>query len=259
MKKILLIIPILLLCTFSCKCNKDVPNLDVKEIEPISTEPVKEDDSVEKTLDNYEVIEKYLATLNNLSTYTFNETGKTEAKKGIINYTQEITAQTKKLASDEYYYHNQSSSTLVKTDHTANFKGENVKYHDKDEDEKEVSLKEYRSIYGTTPNDFSLYGFIISKEAIKNIEREKVDDNYKFTIQLDGEIAGTNTKIQMKKFGNLSDYPIYSSVEIVLYLQNDFLPIKLELHSVYDISVFLLGSMTCNQNLVDEVSDIKRS
>ena len=51
----------------------------------------------------------------------------------------------------------------------------------------------------------------------------------------------------MKEFGNLNDYPIFSLIEIDLIIEEDFNPIKIMLKSEYEIDIAVLGKAKCVQ------------
>lgn len=209
--------------------------------------------------DDKEALNIYLTNLQAID-YEINQTAVTDAKKGIISYQQStITNIIKK--GDSGYYYTDTRSSLVNRTHTAYFNGSNVSYKDRNQDYKDVTLEEYRAIYGIAPFDYSLMGFIANDETISSISRERIDDYYLFTVELDVEKATNNTKIQMKEFGDLSDYPIFHYLVVTVKMAEDFSPISTIVESEYEVSVNFLGNMTCKQVIegiykTENISDI---
>ena len=240
MKKIIIIIFFSLLLLLS-GCKKDIEKIDNEKKQELNYQTLKDYDFDVNKYEIEDIPFVFLEKLSRLDNYTKTTKGSTIAKK-IITYTQVI---------DNVYNHKdkhlitKSSSSLKNVYHEAYFKEDKISYKSKEKDEfSDISYEEYQSIYGYLPYGYNLEGFIISKESIKEISKV---DNYQYHIVLDNEIGTNDVKIQMKEFGNLNDYPIFSLIEIDLIIEEDFNPIKIMLKSEYEIDIAVLGKAKCLQ------------
>ena len=148
---------------------------------------------------------------------------------------------------------NESHSNLVNTVHTAYFNNNNVVYKDNDGEYAKSDLSQYLDIYGVNPFDESIEGYEINGGAITSVTKLESETDYKFKISFDPEIATNNVKIQMRKFGDLDDYPKFKSIDIIITIKNDFTPVKLELSSKYTAKKFM--DSDCEQNYTVTYSD----
>ncbi len=223
---------------FGCKDNRRLDNEENKEINYQNLLDADFD------VDKYEIEEipfVFLEKLARLDNYTKTTKGQTIAKK-LITYTQII---------DNVYNHKdkhlitKSTSSLRNVYHEAYFKEDIISYKLKEEDDfSDISYEDYQSKYGYLPYGYNLEGYNISKESIKEIK--KIED-CKYHIILDNEIATNDVKIQMKEYGNLNDYPIFSLIEMDIIMNKDFNPISIILKSEYEIDIPILGKTKCAQ------------
>lgn len=253
MKKLILLFAILF-CLVACGKEEEPlkPVID-PVVEPTEEEQEDEDEKVIKVSDledNYEILTTYLKRFKEIEKFEMNETGSTNAKKGFIKYEQKTTSTTTK-ENNIYYLKTVSSSSLVNTSHEATFENDNVTYCDNNKEKQKTTFSQYKEIYGVTPLDTALCGYIINKETVLEITKEKQDNEYVLTVKIDGEKGGINNKIQMKKYGDLNKYPVFFNVTIQIYMNDDFIPSKIIYDAEYEIDVVFLGSMRCNQHLTD--------
>ena len=170
--------------------------------------------------------------LHSYNSYKAVTEGTTIAKFLGFPVTQEIDATV--LKSDFSYLRNESAGA-VKTVHEAYYHDTRAVFRDEESgDFTKKNLNEYLEIYGTYPFDRGIEGYLISNDAVKSVTKgESADSNLVYNLEFDPEKSTNNVKIQMKKFGNLDDYPVFSLIEMKFTLTTDFTLLKLELHSKY--------------------------
>ena len=187
----------------------------------------------------------FISKLNEYKTYKAVSKGQTESV--VIGMTVVQSIDVVVIKSDYSYLLNESHSSMVNTEHTAYFHSLEAVYKDKDKEFAVSSIDEYLSVYGTYPFDNAIEGYIINNDSVVSVTKEKVENNYCFTLTLDKEKATNNVKIQMKKFGGLDDYPVFKEdVVLKITVQNDFSPVSLSLSSSYTAKLFLESD--CKQN-----------
>lgn len=256
--KSFLILSLLISFLILVGCNQ---NEVLKPVEPTNQEENKEEETkiVSDFNDDYDIVVYYINYLKTIYSYEIEETGATVASSGSFSYTQNITSSVIKN-NEEYTFINDTSSLFVNNKHEAHFKGDNVSYkNSSDDDFIDTTFAEYKNKYGATPKDISLFGAIITKEAVKSINKTYDEETKRYSVEvnLDGNIAGTNMKIQAKEFGSLSEYPTYNSLVMTFVIDESFVPYSATIQSNYNISVFLLGEMVCNQTLNETFKNIK--
>ncbi len=151
---------------------------------------------------------------------------------------------------------NSSHSSIYSSKHEAYYKGEKVYYHDSNAEFKLSTLSEYLSVYGTYPFDYAIEGYNIKEDAILSVSKVETNENYSFKFVFDPEKATNNVRIQMKAFGQLDDFPIFSSAEIILTVKEDFTPVKYELSSTYKAKKVI--ETDCKQNYNVTFSDFNQ-
>lgn len=199
----------------------------------------------------------YLGKQQKFSSYKSDTEGTILAQKGIIKYNQTIHNTTYKNG-DEFFADSTSNSALVNMRHQVFVKGDKVVYKTAANGAMNVSEKEdYKTVYGISPDDTALYGYIMNDESIKFAELTEQDgDELTYRFVLDGEAAGNNAIRQMKEFGDLNDYPSFNSLMLYFTIKTDWTPVKLVVEGNYDISIAVLGNLTCSQNLTVTFSDV---
>ena len=183
--------------------------------------------------------------LNSYSSYKAVTSGTTVAKFLGIPVTQKIDATV--LKSDFSYLRNESAGA-VKTIHEAYYHDTRAVFRDEESgDFTKKNLDEYLAIYGTYPFDTGIEGYLINNDAVKSVTKGgSTDSNLVYNLEFDPEKSTNNVKIQMKKFGSLDDYPVFSLIEMKLTVTNDFTLVKLDLHSKYKAKKGL--QTDCEQN-----------
>ncbi len=202
-------------------------------------------------LDAYNVAYAFIDKQDKLTSYELLTTGETVATKGIITYTQEIENLEIKHG-DEYFQQAISSSSLVNMSHQAFVKGDSVAYRNATSGDISTATKaEYKSVYGISPDDAAIGGYIFNADTIVYAElvSENADGSYTYRYVLDGDTAGANAKLQMKEYGGLSGYPVFSDLTLTLTINSDWTPICITTAAEYTISKSVLGEMSCTQNL----------
>lgn len=156
---------------------------------------------------------------------------------------------------DMYYTYAKSSSIFVNTEHTAYFYGDKVAYRDKKEEYKVADISDYLTEYGVYPATVGIEGYIINNETVLSVARSEEAENT-FIISLDGEKAGLRNKLQMKKHGDLADYPVFKSVALTIALNEDISPVSIRVASEYSVSYGFFGKVDCKQDYTVVYSEI---
>ena len=199
----------------------------------------------------------YVDKVQSLSTFKAVTVGKTVATWWFINYDQSIDVT---LIKSEYsYLKNESHSTLVNTVHEAYFHQEETLSRDGENgDFVKHSLEEYLATYGVNPLGRCIEGYRIDDGAITNVEKLESEGDAKFKLTFDTEKATPDVKVQMKKFGGLSEDPAFSSVEITLTLLDDFTPVSIDLEAKYKAKTSIIET-DCTQTYTVTFSEIGES
>ena len=176
---------------------------------------------------------------------------------GATNAIIEQSIDTLTLKRGDYAFTNsKSSSLLVNTEHTAYFHLDKVLYKDKDDTEyKTAEINAYLEVYGVYPIGKAIEGFVISEETVLSVEKNP-EKECSFIIKLDGEKAGGANKIQMKKYGSLEVYPTYKSAQLTVTMTEDFMPVTVELSTVYTVDYGFLGEIECKQDYTVTYSQV---
>ena len=224
-------------------CNKSKRN---REEEPdLPDVPVGEKtagDLTEEEIKEFPVI--FVKQLSSYTSYQALTDGHTIAN--VLGMDVDQTIVVNAIKSDYSYLKNESHSSMKNTVHTAYYHGSDAVFTDTSTYEKKT-IAEYLQIYGTYPLDNSIEGYTILNNSVKSVVREKVGDNYKFSMVFDKDASTNNVKIQMKKFGGLDDYPTFKEdINIAITVKNDFTPIQLDLSSHYEAKLFMPSD--CKQN-----------
>lgn len=232
MKKVLSL-SIVILLAFVTGCKKE-------EIEEnIIDEPIQDEELVQELLN---------LISNTKSNYKKNTTtGLSKSKVLFFNYNQNINAFEEKY-DDYIYVENNSTSAFVSTYHYAKYFSDYILYKETEEDDyQRIDYSSYKEIFGVTPID-SFLGYIINEDTILSISQE----NLKFTISLDLDKSTVDTKIQMKKFGELNDYPTFK--KLIMEIDYSIYIDKVIILSNYDISKKGIGELNTNQELMVKFS-----
>ncbi len=206
-------------------------------------------ETVDVTPDNYDAKKAVYAAIGRLSklnTYKSESTGTSVATVlGAIGYTQQTDCVFIKHG-DEFYTSSDSESKFVSVKQEVFAKGENVAYRVNGGEIKNTRAQDYKDVFGVTP-DKLLSGHIFNDETIVYAElTSAAKDEYSFKIVLDKDKGNALLFKQMKEYGNLNAYPVFTDNTIVeLTLKSDYTPVKLSYTSKYIVSVSILGNLPC--------------
>ena len=160
-------------------------------------------------------VSRYLEKVASYRTYKAVTKGSTKASVLFIETEQSIDVT---LIKNEYsYLINESHSSLVNTVHQAYFHNDKVAYRNDDKGYTVSDLNTYLDAYGVYPLDSAIEGYICNKESIKSVTQVEAKEGYAFKIEFDSEKSTNNVRIQMKAFGGLDDYPVFSNIAITVY------------------------------------------
>ncbi len=210
-------------------------------------------------LSGAEVVFTYLEMQKSFTGYKLNTVGTTKAKKGFITYEQKANNTTYKC-NNEYFQECTSNSTFVNMTHQAFVKGDKVAYRNASSGEITVVDKnKYKEIYGISPDDDALGGYIVNSQTLKSVEKvEESNGLYTYRLVLDAKPASSNLAKQMKEFGGLNGYPEVHTLTLYLTIKSDWTPTKLVVESTYDISIAVLGNMSCTHYFTTEFSLVNK-
>ncbi|MBE6126368.1 MAG: hypothetical protein E7182_00035 [Erysipelotrichaceae bacterium] len=172
----------------------------------------------------------YMGKLESFSSYRSETHGSTKAKVWFVETTQTIDVLS--IKGDYSYLKNESHGS-VDSVHEAYFHGQKTLVKNLGEDKfAEKTMGEYLDAYGVNPHGHSIEGYSLTGAAINSLIRAEGEGNL-FEMTFDPEKATNNVRIQMKAFGGLDDYPVFSSIKITLKIQDDFTPITYEVKASY--------------------------
>lgn len=238
-KKLIISLVLCITTILLSSCGKTTSNTKTKTIDNTTTY-----DSEYFDLNKYEgrdILKVFIERLSTLDNYKKETNGETVAKS-IIKYTQKINA-TYEQYKDDRHFISKSSSLIKNTYHEAYFLKDSINQKEKEDDElSSISYEDYLNDYGFLPYEPYIEGFTIDNDSI--ISFYLIND-HTYYLEIDGEKCGSKIKTQMKKEGELSDYPTFSKVSFEITISNDFRPIEIKYHAEYTISIAILGSMNC--------------
>ena len=230
-------------------CGQPVEEIHHEEEEKKEEEPFPTLDMNKRVNDlqesDYNLVPYYfIKRCNDATSYKSVTKGQTAATVLFITTHQSIDVTT--IKSEYSYMKNESHSALVNTTHEAYYYGDKTLVKNNTEAEFHSETKEeYLQNYGVDPYGKSLEGYLINSKTLTSVEKLESEEDYKFKVVLNTELASNNVKIQMKKFGGLDAYPNIKKVEMTLTVKEDFLPVKIELVSEY--SATLGATSECHQ------------
>ena len=259
-KKIYLIILTLVLAVTStlfagCGGGSALPNVNSDE-DRIITQQV----TVPPT--EYNAKKAVYATIGRLSKYsTYKATSSgtsVAAVSGLFDYVQKTDCVTIKHGN-EFYSESKSSSKLVSVRHEAFAKGDNIAYRSNGGKISNSSALAYKEVYGVTP-DKLLSGHVFNDETIMYAKATITENgDYEIEIVLDKDKGNVLLLKQMKEFGGLKDYPVFTDDTVfTLTITGDYTPVKFSYKSKYNVNVAMLGSLPCEENNEVTFSDFNK-
>lgn len=238
---------IFLLPLFGCGCGEETEYPEEETAEKVSgtAEFIPLSEVEDGKTAAYIFMDEFLK----LPEYTSVQEGVTYATVLFVTTEQGVYA--KKIKNgDELYFYTDSSSSLAKAEHTAKFSADTVSFIE-DGKVKTADISDYGDEYGITFKERLIEGFVINDKTVLSSAIEKEDENYKVTLELDGNLGGYYVRTQMKKIGGLSSFPVFKSVKIILTLEEDYFPIKIKLIAKYSAKKGVINA-SCEQNLTTD-------
>lgn len=248
-------------------------------IENAGQSTVLETDKSPAELTPREVAYAYIYKQGHFSSYKLQSSGQTVADI-LGGYVQEVGDVGYKFG-DEIYMRNVSTSKFATVDHEAFVKTVDgvckVAYRDKGG---EISVSErdgekgYKSVYGISPDDNAIGGYIINDNTLKVAEhltgegryayKEEYagDLQYHFSIELGDKAvhdeATAYAQLQMAEYGGLSAAPEFGSIDLYLTISEDWKPRELITHAVYgaEKNIGMSMSFTCTQDITAVYTDV---
>ena len=217
MKKLIFIILLFPLFLISCSSGEkpEITNDEMNDV--INNKDGKDDAEIE--------LKKVLPKFKQIAE------GNTEA----FLVTQKIYSSLSK-DGNEYVIYNTSNSNMKDQYHEAIFNDKIVFKNSKEDEFQEIALEDYKKEYGVTPYDTTFFDCIINENTVSKIEKEIVDGNYQFVVELNVETdTAKYLQLQMKKLGDLGDYPKFKSIKLTIIMDDDFKPISGKIEAEYDI------------------------
>lgn len=190
-----------------------------------------------------------IGRLSKYSTYKTTSSGTSVAAvSGLFDYVQKTDCVTIKHG-DEFYSESNSSSKFVSVKHEAFAKGDNIAYRIDGGKISNSSALAYKEVYGVTP-DKLLSGHVFNDETIMYAKATETEDgNYEIEIVLDKDKGNVLLFKQMKEFGGLNGYPVFTDDTVfTLTITGDYTPVKFSYTSKYNVNITMLGSLPCEEN-----------
>lgn len=236
-RKILLTLLLPLSLSISgCSCHKKDDYMDRKEEQEIDIDVDEERKASSLTEDEYKDLPLYIINkLNKYNSYKAVTKGVTKTNFWFVDIDQKINATA--IKGEYSYFMNTSESSAYSSYHQSYFHAGNALYKDGENDEYKVSsLEDYLNKYGLYPFGQSIEGYLVEDDAIISVSKNERKNDFSFTIKFNKDIATQNVRIQMKRFGDLDDYPEFEDIQIELIIKEDFTPICYNLISNYSAS-----------------------
>lgn len=233
-----------LLPAFGCGCNEETEYPDEEKAEKVSGSA--EYAPLFEVGDGKTAAYIFMDEFLSFTEYTAEQTGTTFAT--VVFVTTEQAVYSKKIKKDgKLYFYTDTSSSLAKAKHEAIFNGDTVSYKENGGDAVTRDIATYGEEYGITFKERLIEGFVVNDNTVISSAIEKVGEEYKVTLDIDGNLGGYYVRTQMKKIGGLSAYPVFKSVRIILTLSEDYFPVKTVLVAKYSAKKGFNAS--CEQNL----------
>lgn len=251
-KKLLILIVLFGLINITVSCQQPSKNDDTnKSDDNKNDDDTNRDDALDKYSDE-DIIFKVITKLNDKRNYLVTAKGVTFAKLGFINYEQ--NTKTSLYAMDDVFYNDISSeSTIVSHYHKLLSDGDSIKYYDSDNKKYiECTKDEYKNLYGRIPNYQNVFNYDITKDDIISTSRSKTDKTYIISYVLEPMKVSRDLRKQMVMFGALDKEPVFTYIELKIFIDEEFNITAFENIEKYKIVKTVLGiknTMECTQKL----------
>ncbi|MCM1260003.1 MAG: hypothetical protein NC182_03600 [Prevotella sp.] len=229
-------------------CKTEI-GLDHPQVLP----PVMINKNIFSDYTNEALLKHIIQSLTEKGNYYIETSGETIARKGLISYKQATATQL--YAMPEGFYSTMVTDSLfVKHEHRLYYDNQLVQYYDSDE--KKVittSAKDYLDEYGKLPSHDTLFTYLIQDNTILNATRVIEGDICSITYQLDPVLSTIHLAKQMRRFGKLSQDPIFQSVTLTIQIDKQLRLKCFDSVEEYQIEKDLLGKMMCTQHLSSQI------
>lgn len=203
----------------------------------------------------------FIYNMSKLESYKMTSEGESVASL-FGGYHQKV-ADTGYKYGNMFYSRNTSSSTFANVDHEAFVMTSDgtakVAYRNKGGD---ISVLDrdgsggYKSVYGVSPDDLAIGGYIFNRNTVKSAERMEEnskypgDLRYRFVLECSDE-ATAFMKKQMVIYGELSAVPEFSVIEFEITISRNWEPREIYSHVEYSTKKQIGGdiSFTCDQKV----------
>ena len=231
-------------------CKTEI-GLDHPQVLP----PVMMNKNIFSDYTNEALLEHIIQSLTEKGNYYIETSGETIARKGLISYKQATT--TRLYATPEGFYSTMVTDSLfVKHEHRLQFDNQQVQYYDSDE--KKVitkSAKDYLDEYGKLPSHDTLFTYLVQANTILSATRVVEENMCIITYQLDPVLSTVHLVKQMRRFGKLSQDPVFESVTLTIQIDSQLHLKCFDSIEQYQIEKDMLGKMTCTQHLSSQIYD----
>lgn len=200
---------------------------------------------------------------------SYKMTSKGESVASLLGYRQQVSDSGYKYGG-EVYVKNTSSSPIANVNHEAfatTVDGVAKVAYRNDGGAITVLNRDgdggYKSIYGISPDDIAIGGYIFNQNTLKSAER--MDENlkypgdlrYRFVLECSDE-ATAFVQLQMLQYGKLAEAPVFSSIQFEITMTANWEPREVYSHIQYSAKKRIGGtlSFTCDQNLTATYTDV---
>lgn len=226
-------------------------------------------DKAPSELTPYEVAYAFLEKQSGLKSYMITTEG--AAVADLAGYRQEIHNTTYKNGED-YLNQAESTSFLVNMKHQAFAKGDKIVYRNAFDGEMSVADSGvYKTVYGVSPADVALGGYIVNAKTLRFAEQETSAGGtltYRFLLAGDlsvdsgaaSESAASGVRLQAEAYGGLDYTPKFSDIDIRLTIKDDWTPVRYTVSCSYTckkvFSMNIEQTLTCTYSKVNEAVEI---
>lgn len=145
--------------------------------------------------------------------------------------------------NDSYFMENISkgliscSWRIYQNEEVKTYKGKNIEVEKATYDEDnfiEYTIDDYSSLWGKPLSRPNIY--VISSDSVLSSDINLTDDNYIVNLELDPEKSVVKYVKQMKVVSGLSDYPVFSNVNLTFTLDKELNLLKINTSEKYEVN-----------------------
>jgi hypothetical protein len=112
----------------------------------------------------------------------------------------------------------------------------------------DIGKEEYLARYGSVC--VGLNNYILNEQTVTNLQVQKTDCGYVFTVIADPNTSTVNMVKEMKTNADSSDYPTFSCVKITIVTDLELLVISARYQCAYKVSI--LGGVNCEEDMTEK-------